>query len=132
QNVNRIIAFRLGGPAVPAPPPRAEAPFVKPPQQTASGQSVLAGEVKFVQECSRCHVLGPSVTPDLRNLAPGVHAMFRDIVLRGALGPAGMERFDDLLSSQDVDDIHAYLIAEAWKAYSAQQPASDPQQTGSR
>lgn len=117
QNVNRIIAFRLGGPAVPAPAPRVDAPFEKPPAQTASSESIRAGEIKFVQECSRCHVLGPSVTPDLRNLSPSLHAAFKDIVLRGAVAPTGMERFDDVLTEQDVENIHAYLIDQAWKVY---------------
>ncbi len=117
QNVNRIIALKLGGPAVPTPAARGTPVFERPPRQTASEGSVRAGEVKFVQECSRCHVLGPSVTPDLRNLSPAVHAAFKDIVLRGAVAPTGMERFDDVLTEQDVENIHAYLIDEAWKAY---------------
>jgi quinohemoprotein ethanol dehydrogenase len=117
QNVNRIIAFKLGGPAVPAPAPRALAPLEKPPEQTATNESIRVGEVKFVQECSRCHVLGASVTPDLRNLSPGLHAMFKDIVLRGAVAPTGMESFDDVLTEHDVENIHAYLIDQAWKAY---------------
>jgi quinohemoprotein ethanol dehydrogenase len=117
QNVNRIIAFKLGGAAVPSPAPRVDAAIQKPPQQTASKESIQAGETKFVQECSRCHVLGPSVTPDLRNLSPGLHAAFKDIVLRGAVAPTGMEAFDDLLTEKDVEDIHAYLIDQAWQAY---------------
>jgi quinohemoprotein ethanol dehydrogenase len=118
QNVNRIIAFRLGGPAVPTPAPRVTAPPGKPPAQTASSEHVRAGETRFVQECSRCHVLGAaSVTPDLRNLSPALHAAFKDIVLRGAVAPTGMERFDDVLTEGDVDNIHAYLIDQAWKAY---------------
>ena len=117
QNINRIIAFKLGGPKVPPPPPRVAAPIQKPPEQTASPQSIQAGEIKFVQECSRCHVLGPSVTPDLRNLSPSLHAIFQDIVLRGAVAPTGMEAFDDVLTEKDVQDIHAYLIDQAWKAY---------------
>jgi quinohemoprotein ethanol dehydrogenase len=120
ENINRIIAFKLGGPAVPTPPPRSEPPVPKPPAQTAGQASIRSGEVKFIQECSRCHVLGPSSTPDLRRLGPGLQAAFNDIVLHGAVAPTGMERFDDLLSQQDVDDIHAYLIDESWKAYRAQ------------
>jgi len=124
ENTNRIIAFRLGGPAVPTPAPWSEPPVPKPPAQTASQASIRAGEVKFIQECSRCHVLGPSSTPDLRRLGPGLQAAFNDIVLRGAVAPTGMERFDDLLSEQDVNDIHAYLIDESWKAYKAQPAAA--------
>jgi mono/diheme cytochrome c family protein len=38
-------------------------------------------------------------------------------VLRGAVAPTGMEAFDDVLMEQDVDNIHAYLIDQAWQAY---------------
>jgi quinohemoprotein ethanol dehydrogenase len=121
ENANRIIAFKLGGGSVPVPTKRSVELFEQPPQQTADRASVAAGEIKFVEECSRCHVLGLSTTPDLRRLNPGLHAMFKEIVLHGALAPAGMERFDDILSDQDVDNIHAYLIDQSWEAYRSQQ-----------
>jgi quinohemoprotein ethanol dehydrogenase len=124
QNINRIIAFKLGGGAVPVPPARVEDPFPKPPAPTASKAQIDAGEVMFAQECSRCHVLGPSSTPDLRKLNDGLHAAFKDIVLKGVLAPAGMERFDDILSEQDVDNVHAYLIDQSWMAYRAQEAAA--------
>jgi quinohemoprotein ethanol dehydrogenase len=123
ENVNRLIVFKLGGGDVPRPPAREEGPFPKPPAATAGAESIKAGEVKFVEECSRCHVLGPSSTPDLRRLTPELHAAFKDIVLHGLLGPAGMERFDDLISEQDADNIQAYLIDQSWVAYNAQQAA---------
>ncbi len=124
QNINRIIAFKLGGGAVPAPAPRVEEPFEKPPIETATKAEIDAGEIKFVEECSRCHVLGPSSTPDLRKLNAGLHAAFKDIVLKGVLAPAGMERFDDILSEKDVDHIHAYLINQSWVAYREQEAAA--------
>jgi quinohemoprotein ethanol dehydrogenase len=82
--------------------------------------------VKFVEECSRCHALGINVTPDLRRLNAGLHAEFKDIVLHGVLGAAGMERFDDILSERDVENIHAYLIDQSWVAYRAQEAAKHP------
>ncbi len=124
ENTNRIIAFRLGGGKVPTPPARVIEPFAKPPASTATRAEIDAGEVKFIEECSRCHALGLSTTPDLRRLSPGLHAAFKDIVLHGALAPLGMERFDDLLSAKNVDDIHAYLIDQSWIAYKAQQAAA--------
>jgi len=124
ENTNRIIALKLGGGPVPNPPARVAKPFAKPPPQTADPASINAGEVKFIEECSRCHALGLSTTPDLRRLDPGLHAAFKDIVLHGALAPAGMERFDDLLSEKDVDNIHAYLIDQSWIAYRAQEAAA--------
>jgi mono/diheme cytochrome c family protein len=42
------------------------------------------------------------------------------------LGAAGMERFDDILSERDVENIHAYLIDQSWVAYRAQQTAKHP------
>jgi len=44
--------------------------------------------------------------------------------LKGVLAPAGMERFDDILSETDVDNIHAYLIDQSWLAYRQQQSAA--------
>lgn len=124
ENVNRVVTFKLDGGSVPPPPPAVVPPFVEPPASTASAATVRRGEVLFVQECSRCHVFGPSVTPDLRKLSPAYHAMFRDILLKGAVAPTGMESFADLLSAADVDAIHAYLIDEAWKGWRDQQSAA--------
>ena len=121
QNINRLIAFKLHGPEVPTPPALVAPPVPKPPAQTGTPEQIRTGEVKFIQECSRCHVLGPSVTPDLRRLDPGIQAIFKDIVLKGAVAPTGMERFDDILSQADVDAIHDYLIDESWKAYREQE-----------
>ena len=124
ENTNRIIAFKLGGGPVPTPAARAVTAFDKPPEQKADQAAIDAGEVLFAQECSRCHVLDLSTTPDLRRLNPGLHAAFKDIVLHGALAPAGMERFDDILSEKDADNIHAYLIDQSWVAYRVQEAAA--------
>jgi predicted 2-oxoglutarate/Fe(II)-dependent dioxygenase YbiX len=35
-----------------------------------------------------------------------------------------MARFDDILSEQDVENIHAYLIDQSWVAYREQQGAA--------
>jgi quinohemoprotein ethanol dehydrogenase len=124
QNTNRIIAFKLGGGAVPTPPLRTEPPLGKPPEQKATQAQIAAGEVVFIAQCQRCHQLGPSSTPDLRRLNDGLHVAFKDIVLKGILAPAGMERFDDILSEQDVENVHAYFIDQSWVAYKAQQSAA--------
>jgi quinohemoprotein ethanol dehydrogenase len=123
QNTNRIIAFKLGGGAVPTPPPRIEPAFPKPPEQKATQVQIDAGEVTFIEQCTRCHQLGPSSTPDLRKLNDGLHVSFKDILMRGALAPAGMERFNDILSDKDADNVHAYLIEQSWIAYRAQESA---------
>jgi quinohemoprotein ethanol dehydrogenase len=124
ENANRIIALKIGGGAVPKPAARGKEIFEKPPEQQVGKADIDAGEALFVQECSRCHALGLNVTPDLRALNDGLHAQFKEIVLHGLLAPAGMERFDDILTEQEVDQIHAYLIDQAWIAYRAQQQAA--------
>jgi mono/diheme cytochrome c family protein len=40
------------------------------------------------------------------------------------MAPGGMERFNDILSEQDADNVHAYLIDQAWVAYREQQKAA--------
>jgi mono/diheme cytochrome c family protein len=106
ENVNRIIAFRLDGGDVPKPPVRKDEPFPKPPANEASPAEIQAGETKFIEQCSRCHTLGPNITPDLRKMPLEVHDMFKDILLGGACARRGMESFGDILSGTDVENIH--------------------------
>ncbi|MFM7783348.1 MAG: c-type cytochrome, partial [Gammaproteobacteria bacterium] len=110
--------------AVPMPPPLVVPPFTEPPEQTTSAAQLTRGETLFLQECTRCHQFGPSVTPDLRKMSPGSHTAFRDIVLGGILSANGMGRFDDLLTEKEVEAIHAYLIDEARKGWEGQQQAA--------
>ena len=77
--------------------------------------------MRLNEQCSRCHVFGLSVTPDLRKLAPELHNAFKEVILSGILAPGGMESFSDLLTETDVDAIHAYLIDQAWQAYNEQE-----------
>jgi quinohemoprotein ethanol dehydrogenase len=132
ENVNRIITFKLDGGEVPKPMARKDKPFPKPPANKASLAEIQAGETKFIEQCSRCHTLGPNITPDLRKMPQQVHDMFKDILLGGAFAPMGMESFADALSDKDVENIHAYLIEQSWQAYRQQQEsgAARPPATG--
>lgn len=121
DNENRILAFKLDGGTVPLPALLSAPPFPVPPPGTATQAELDRGGVKFTEQCGRCHAFGPNITPDLRKLPPGIHAAFKDIVLKGALASVGMEGFADILNDNDVDDIHAYLISEQRRAYEAQQ-----------
>jgi quinohemoprotein ethanol dehydrogenase len=123
DNENRLIAFKLDGGTVPMPPARPDEPFPAPPAGKEPAEQVKRGEVVFQEQCSRCHVFGPNVTPDLRKLTPDLHAGFEDIVLRGALAMGGMERFDDLLTEADVKAVHAYLIDQQRQGYRQQENA---------
>src|SRR5260370_26120617 len=55
QNTNRIIAFKLGGGAVPKPPARTVAAFPKPPEQKTTQAQIDAGDVVFLQQRTRLH-----------------------------------------------------------------------------
>lgn len=115
QNIGRVLAFRLGGGAVPLPEVRKDLVLEPAPPQHASADEIDRGGRLYVSYCSRCHVFGAGVLPDLRRLPAGIHSMFADIVLRGRLSSLGMGRFDDVLTDQDVSNIHAYLLSEAAK-----------------
>jgi quinohemoprotein ethanol dehydrogenase len=116
-NENRIIAFRLDGGQVPRPPERVEPPVQLPPQNPASALVVHEGERLFTAYCSRCHVFGPSITPDLRRIDPAIRARIKNIVIDGERAPNGMGRFDDVLTEADVNAISAYLLEQAWQLY---------------
>lgn len=123
-NENRILTFKIGGaPKVPFPAKIKDEPFRKPPAQTASPEQIAAGEKTFLVNCSRCHIFGPNIVPDLRHLSDGIDDIdtFKSIVLRGALLPMGMARFDDLISDQEASNIHAYLVDLSTEAYKAQE-----------
>jgi len=100
--------------------------FPKPPEQKATQAQIDAGEVTFIEQCTRCHQLGPSSTPDLRKLNDGLHATFKDIFAGEARWHRpGMERFSDILSDKDAGKTsHAYLIEQSWIAYRAQESAA--------
>jgi len=121
DNENRILVFKLDGGPVPMPALRPAEPYPAPPPSQASQAEIGRGEIKFVEQCSRCHVFNPNTTPDLRKLTAAQHAAFKNIVLNGVFASRGMEKFGDLVSDADVDAIHAYLIDLQRQGYAAQQ-----------
>jgi quinohemoprotein ethanol dehydrogenase len=118
-NAGRIVAFKLGGAAVPKPAPVGDAPFQQPARR-ASPSQLAEGEVLYLRYCSRCHAMGRGLLPDLRRLAPATHQAFNDIVVKGAYVSKGMARWDDVLSPTQAEALHGYLIEQAWQAYDAE------------
>jgi quinohemoprotein ethanol dehydrogenase len=116
-NEGRIIAMKLGGTKPQLPPVLKATPFPQPPPLSASQPQIANGEVLYNRYCSRCHVFGRAVLPDLRRSTLEKHRLFSEIVLNGALAQLGMGKFDDVLSPADAEAIHAYIISEAWQAY---------------
>lgn len=117
-NEGRVIVFKLGGGAVPKPPLVEPAPLPTPPTRPTDANLIARGEVLYTRHCIRCHYMADrTLLPDLRRLTAQKHAAFDDIVLRGALAPLGMGRFDDILSIEDTHAIHAFVIEKAWTAH---------------
>ena len=50
---------------------------------------------------------------DLRYLSQEKHAIFKEIVIDGALLGLGMPRFDDALNAEDALAIQAYIFEES-------------------
>ena len=123
-NEDRIITFRLGGGSTPIPPRAQPAPLPALPPHTGTARQISRGEVLYNRVCSRCHVFGRGLLPDLRRspsaLSPAIYA----IVLHGALQRYGMGRFDNDLTHADVKAIQAYLIDQAWRMHSGRRSAT--------
>jgi quinohemoprotein ethanol dehydrogenase len=121
-NEGRLLAFKLGGGAVPLPdelPPLG--PLPKPPVLTASAETLAMGKKLFTKACGECHWNINGGYPDLRRMSPEVHAAFKDIVLHGQREPLGMAGFGDILSEKQVEAIHSHLIKLAQEAYDGEQ-----------
>jgi quinohemoprotein ethanol dehydrogenase len=119
-NAGRIVTFKLGGGKVPVPPEKdwnANIPAL-PARMQADAATLEHGALLFGQHCGVCHSLSdaPGGYPNLLRLPPGKHAIFDEIVLRGALASRGMANFSNEISEADAHAIHAFLIDEAYEA----------------
>jgi quinohemoprotein ethanol dehydrogenase len=109
----RLLVFKLGGTAaLPPLKPGEEAP--EPPPLRATEAQVRHGAQLFAQTCALCHgQRAVGGVKDLRHMTRETHAAFKDIVLGGLRKDKGMASFADVVSPDDADAIHAYLIARA-------------------
>ncbi len=110
----RLLVFKLGGNAeLPPLEENASAP-PEPPRLTASEDVVARGHELYQQICSVCHgqnAMGG--VADLRHMDRETHAKFNQIVLEGLYLEKGMANFSDLLTPEETEAIHHYLIARA-------------------
>lgn len=124
ENFERLIVLKVGGGAVQLPPARMVLPYTEAPALYRGSPAAAAhGGELYEQHCGRCHG-GPEGVggyPNLWKMSPAAHSAFQAIVHGGAFSYAGMASFADVLSPQDVKDIHAFL-AQPMK-HAAQAPA---------
>jgi len=113
-NANRLLVFRLGGGAVPIPadlPPLQPAPAPPAQRPGVTPELIARGNALFSENCMICHSNQPRAPlPDLRRMAPAIHAAFEQIVLGGLFKSRGMPSFADRLSPDQVRAMQAYLI----------------------
>jgi PQQ-dependent dehydrogenase (methanol/ethanol family) len=116
NNFGRLLVFKLGGQKeLPIPDVRDKTI----PEQVladASNDQIRNGESNYNHYCAVCHgfvVKSAGGLPDLRKMTTGTHDLFNKIVLEGILGSNGMAGFADVLSEDDVDNIHHYVRARA-------------------
>jgi quinohemoprotein ethanol dehydrogenase len=125
-NSGRILAFKLDGAVTPLPPRLpAVAAMPKPPALEASPQRIAHGAALYAAYCRSCHRNSPrGAAPDLRRMTN--HDLFQSVVRGGAYRSRDMPQWDDLLSVEDVEDIHAYVISEAQAAYQNEKSVNQP------
>src|SRR5690606_20114326 len=109
----RLLVFKLGGTAELPPLPEA-APLPNPPPLRGPEGPIRNGAQSYAQTCARGHgQLAAGGVKDLRYMTNATHQAFNSIVLEGTLAEKGMASFASLLSREDVEAVHAYLIARA-------------------
>ncbi|MFN8668733.1 MAG: PQQ-dependent dehydrogenase, methanol/ethanol family [Gemmatimonadaceae bacterium] len=129
QNYGRILAFKLGGGAVPLPPKHSPAATPEPPTLAFYSDSLAdRGAALFGTTCAFCHAgrgeKQLSAYPDLHHLTPQVHAAFDSIVTGGKLKANGMSSFADIFSPADVQAIHAHVLREQRRLWEEERAAA--------
>ena len=112
-NDGYVFAFKLGGKAVMPRVAEKNALIPEQPAIEATAAQVENGKFRYGGTCMVCHgalVVSGGVIPDLRMLSAEKHSIFKEIVYDGVIHGAGMPRLGDLLTEQDVRDIHAYIV----------------------
>jgi mono/diheme cytochrome c family protein len=117
-SVGRVLTYRLGGTAaLPPEVPLDTSPIPPPPMKVAvDAKQLHQGGILYHEWCAVCHGLkgvAGGVVPDLRRASADTHANFQAIVLGGQRQAKGMPSFADVLSSEDVRLIEAYVLQRA-------------------
>ncbi|MBE9540426.1 MAG: c-type cytochrome, partial [Proteobacteria bacterium] len=134
-NKGRLIVLRLGGGDVPKREKKehndSDGFPIPPVLRSGSEEQITAGADIFLRHCAKCHAnidgRGAGI-PDLRRMDALAHNEFSNIVMKGTRVDKGMGNFSDLLSKEQAEAVHKYLIELAWKAYEDAKAPSMPHQ----
>ncbi|GGO88858.1 alcohol dehydrogenase [Marinobacterium nitratireducens] len=109
---SRLYVFKLGGDAEMPPVKRRKLELPSPPPVTADAATLAEGKELFANHCGVCHglsALSADIIPDLRYITPETHEQFLPIVY-GLRSDKGMPPFGSILSVEQVEKIHQYII----------------------
>ena len=114
----RVMAYKLGGDAVPPPPKRPPLGPVPAPRfsMESTPEERSLGSQLYHTHCSTCHgalAIGGGSVPDLRYSGEATHAVFAEIVLGGQRLAAGMPGFSDRLDPEGSRAIQAWILHRA-------------------
>ena len=117
-NKGRIVAFKLGGGAVPQRPliENYQKGLQPPVNDLAKPEDAAAGGQLFAQHCAVCHSVAGRA-PDLTRMTAQTHQDFLTIVLQGSRASKGMGNFSAILTQNQAEAIHAYVIHLSWEKY---------------
>ena len=116
-NYGRLLSFKLNGKSQLPKLERKNNFIPEQPIINVSEEDLLKGEKIYAQYCGACHgagVRGKSIV-DLRHLTLEKHKIFNEILLEGILEENGMANFSSILTEQEVNHVHNYIIDRATK-----------------
>jgi len=111
----KLVVYALDAKGVTLPPAPAPEAVSPPPAAAQPADKVAAGATVFAQFCSTCHgqsAIGAGAK-DLRFIKPQSHTDFNEIVLGGKFKEKGMAPFAGVLTQEQVDAVHSYVISRA-------------------
>ena len=116
-STGRLVAFKLGGNDELEIPTQIDRSVPELPPLTATADQLALGGKLFGEICQACHGPSPWSTfggiPDLRLMSSETHDLWQPIVLGGLRREAGRDTFADLLSMEDSELIHQFIISRA-------------------
>ncbi|MCW2393758.1 MULTISPECIES: PQQ-dependent dehydrogenase, methanol/ethanol family [unclassified Sphingobium] len=116
----RLLVFTLDGHAPMPAAPQADPRFIRPPI-AVNRPAERRGMALYGDYCAICHggqAVNGGTTPDLRASSPEVIDMLPQILIKGALTPAGMPSFAHVMTEAEARDISAYLKAQSFNTSS--------------
>ncbi|MFT7220086.1 MAG: quinohemoprotein ethanol dehydrogenase [Candidatus Azotimanducaceae bacterium] len=108
----RLLVYKLDGTQVlPALPPKPG--MSEPPPRRGTDETINAGANLYNNHCWRCHgavLISDDLVKDLREISKGSHDAFQQIVRGGILLDVGMISFAEVLTEEEVESIHDYVV----------------------